>query len=276
MREYSSTISLAKNARGIYSLDTILGCSSGMDKNPKGCFGDCYAARYSKKYGYDFSKNVLRYFDSPAHRNKIVRQIDLVKMPFIRVGTSGDPSKNWKHTLSILKAISRSKKNIVIITKHWYNLSDNQLKELSVLNVTFNTSISVLDDNETFNNGIIQFERIKPFVKSILRVITCDFNKDNLIGMALHIKQKELYANYNFIDTALRVSKNNDLVKNEIINISEQKFLGKKCNVSKNKKSIFMGKCSGCKEMCGKFMTNEGVVTGEKIPKQIKINFNTV
>jgi hypothetical protein len=40
MREYSSTISLAKNARGIYSLDTILGCSSGMDKNPKGCFGD--------------------------------------------------------------------------------------------------------------------------------------------------------------------------------------------------------------------------------------------
>ena len=272
MRAYSSSISLAKNARGIYSLDTILGCSSGMDKNPKGCFGDCYAARYSKKYGYDFSKNVLRYFDSPAHRNKIVRQINNVKMPFIRMGTSGDASEDWVHTLIILKAISKAKKNIVIITKHWNNLTNNQLKELSKINVTFNTSISVLDDDDTFNNGLEQYERIKPFVKSILRVVTCDFNKKNLLGLSLHEKQKELYKKYNFIDTALRVSKNNDLVKNGIINISEQKFLGKKCNVSKNKKSIFMGKCSGCKEMCGKFMDKKGLITKEHLVKQLKIN----
>tara|TARA_R110000751_G_scaffold205410_1_gene309638 strand:- start:440 stop:544 length:105 start_codon:yes stop_codon:yes gene_type:complete len=33
MREYSKTITLTKNGRGLYSLDPVFGCSTGMRKN---------------------------------------------------------------------------------------------------------------------------------------------------------------------------------------------------------------------------------------------------
>ena len=36
MREYSNTITLTKNIRGVYSLDTILGCSNVTNKNKNG------------------------------------------------------------------------------------------------------------------------------------------------------------------------------------------------------------------------------------------------
>ena len=35
MREYTNTITFTKNVRGVYSLDPILGCASGMAENEK-------------------------------------------------------------------------------------------------------------------------------------------------------------------------------------------------------------------------------------------------
>lgn len=110
MKHYSSKISLICNKRGVYDIDPSKGCSSGMLNNPKGCYDDCYAARAAIKYNYDFSKTILRYFDDENHRKRIIRQINNIDMPFIRMGCSGDPSENWEHTLRICLDIKDCKK----------------------------------------------------------------------------------------------------------------------------------------------------------------------
>jgi DNA repair photolyase len=159
MKEYSPIISFSKNSRGVYSIDPSIGCHSGATKNKRGCYSDCYAYRIAKIYGYDFSKTVFRDFESNKHLAKIKRQIRKINMPFIRMGTMGDPSENWDHTLYICKSLQteqqlelfpQERKEIVIITKHWNNLSDKQLLELKQCKICINTSISVLDDDFVF------------------------------------------------------------------------------------------------------------------------------
>jgi hypothetical protein len=251
MREYSNKISLTQNDRGIYSIDTSIGCASGMQNNKGGCYNDCYAAKSAKLYGYDFSKTVQRLFESESHKRQIVNKISKIKLDFIRIGTSGDPSENWQHTINICKIISKANKEIVIITKHWTLLTDEQLEILSKLNVCFNTSISALDKTELLNSCLFQYNRIKKYCKSILRIVSCDFNTSNEIGLQLSIIQKSLFLNDNIIDTVLRVNKNNQLVKDGIINVHKTKFLGKNALISKYNKKTYFGKCSTCLEMCG-------------------------
>ena len=211
MREYTNTITFTKNARGVYSLDPILGCSSGMAENEKGCYGDCYAVRYSRKYGYDFSKNVLRYFKDEKHIASIVNKINKIPLPFIRMGTSGEPSEDWEHTISIIEKLGIINKEIVIISKHWKQLTDEQLIRLSKFNVCVNTSVSALD-GKMLDVGLLEYERLKPFCRSILRVVSCDFNLDNLEGESLDRIQEKIFKKYDVLDTVLRVSLNNPLV----------------------------------------------------------------
>jgi hypothetical protein len=250
MREYSSAITLTHNARGIYSIDPSVGCASGVNDDPKGCYSDCYAARYAKRYGYDFSKTVLRKFKDQKHIDSIVRKINRIEQPFIRMGTSGDPSENWEHTIDIIKKLDGISKEIVIITKHWNALTDSQLKEISKRKVCINTSVSVLD-GDMLDVGLREHERLKPFCRSILRVVSCDFNKESSEGARLSKLQDQLFNDYNVLDTVLRVSKSNSLVTSELINIKETKFLGKKCYVSKRNRKAYMGKCDTCIEKCG-------------------------
>lgn len=251
MREFSNKITLTKNFRGVYDLDTSKGCYSGLLNNPKGCYNDCYAARYSKKYGYNFSKTFLRNFENDKHKEKIINEINKIDLPFIRIGVTGDPSENWEHTINIIKNISKCEKIIVLITKHWNLLTIKQLNELSKHNICINTSISALDNQLLLKHRISQYYTIKKYCKSILRIISCDFNIKNKLGKKLHNIQNELFDNDNVLDTILRVYKKNDLVLNKIINIEEIKFLGKKCNFSMNNKNAFIGYCNDCKELCG-------------------------
>jgi len=266
MAEYTNKITLTRNGRGVYSLDPSMGCYSGTTGDEKGCYNDCYAARYSKKYGYDFSKTVLRFFENESHKHKIIKEIERVKMPFIRMGTSGDPSENWEHTLRICKEISKDyqlslfekqKKEIVIITKHWTILNEKQLIELSKLNICINTSISALDSPVLLSRAINQFEVLKKYCKSILRVVSCDFNLFNEEGLRLHKIQKELFKNNDVIDTVFRCSPKNKYVIDGVINIKETKFMGKKCFVSKYNRKTYFGKCENCLEMCGASMKNK-------------------
>ena len=250
MREYTNTITFTKNIRGVYSLDPILGCSSGMAENEKGCYGDCYAARYSKKYGYDFSRNVLRHFKDEKHIALIKKKINAISLPFIRMGTSGEPSEDWEHTLSIIEKLGHVDKEIVIITKHWKQLTNSQLQRLSKFNVCVNTSVSALDGS-ILEVGLREYEKLKPFCRSILRVVSCDFNLDNLEGQSLDRIQENIFKKYEFIDTVLRVSLNNPLVTEGIINTHKTKFLGKACNISKRFKKTYFGGCNNCIEMCG-------------------------
>ena len=67
MRIFSSEIALVKNKRDVYCLDTSMGCFSGMRYRNKGCYDDCYAARFSIARGFDFSKTVTRHFIDRYH-----------------------------------------------------------------------------------------------------------------------------------------------------------------------------------------------------------------
>jgi hypothetical protein len=251
LRLYSDIISLTRNGRGLYCIDTTMGCKSGMDANDKGCYNDCYAARLAKRYGHDFHTTVLRFFKSERHKREILSEIRRINMPFIRIGVSGDPSENWQHTLNILRTLSKANIEIVIITRHWTLLTDEQLLCLSKMNICINTSASALDNEEMRATALEQFKRIKPYCKSILRIISCDFNVNNETGKRLSDIQHSLFKNYPTLDTVFRPSKKNKFITDGIINVKAQVFNGKKQLASKFNKKTYMGKCSACKEMCG-------------------------
>lgn len=278
MREYSKKISLTKNSRGIYSLDTSIGCSSGMANNQGGCYNDCYAAKSAKLYGYDFSKTVLRSFENEQHRQSIVKKINKIDLDFVRIGTSGDPSENWEHSINILKGIDKCNKQIVIITRHWTLLTDEQLKYLSTVNVCVNTSVSALDKPDLMIRCVEQYKRLKPYCKSILRIVSCNFNLQNETGKQLSKIQHELFKNDDTLDTVLRVNKNNYLVKSDVIKVKETEFLGKKALVSKLNKSTYFGKCSTCNEMCGINIKPKNKMYPDKkgITKQLSLFKNKV
>jgi hypothetical protein len=251
MREYSRVISLTRNSRGIYSLDPSIGCNSGMSNEFGGCFGECYAAKSAKLYGYDFSKTVYRDFKDEKHRHKIVDSINRIKLDFIRIGTSGDPSEDWNHTVKIIKGIDKCNKQIVIITKHWTNLTSEQLEYFGTINVCVNTSVSAIDKPYLTDNSLAQYELLKSYCKSILRVVSADFNTDNPTGRMLANRQEQLFTNENTLDTVLRVNKRNSLVSDGVIKVTPAKFLGKNTLVSKYRRNTYFGKCATCHEMCG-------------------------
>lgn len=254
MREYKSKISLNKNDRGIWTLDPIMGCASGLSENPKGCFSDCYAARIARIYGYDFSRNVLRYFESDKHLESIKRKINKFDFDFLRMGNSGDPSEDWGHTISIIKKLKGINKPIVIITRHWKHLNIDQLKELKKHNVIINTSISPIDKD--LHQNIEQYELLKGYCKSVLRCVSFDFNTKNEEGLRYSVIQDWIFNNYEVLDTVFRCSKSNPLVKSGIIKTSETKFLGKKCTVSKFNRKAYFGNCQNCLEKCGLYELN--------------------
>lgn len=260
MRSYSNIISLTENSRGVFSLDPSMGCASGTASNKHGCYNDCYAAKSARFYGYDFTKTVFRNFKDQNHLIEIVRKIDKIDLPFVRMGTMGDPSENWEHTFKIIRQIRTEhqlklfnwpKKEIVIITKHWQKIPEDYLHLLSAYNVTMNTSVSALDDSYVMSNGIDQYERLKPYCKSILRIVSADFNLENKIGAKLSKIQDILFSNHQTLDTVLRVNRNNKLLKDGIIKARKLKFLGKPQLLSKFNKKTYVGNCKNCLEMCG-------------------------
>lgn len=257
---FTNSITLIKNSRGVYDMDTSKGCCSGINENENGCYGDCYAARYSKRYGYDFSKTVLRYFDNETHRQSIIKQIRSIDRPFIRIGVTGDPSEDWQHTINVIKEVRRvyqlslfkeKRKEIVIITKHWNTLTNEQLNDLSELNVCVNTSVSALDKKSLLEMRLNQYNKLKFYCRSVLRVVSCNFNLENETGKRLNKIQNDLFKNKYVLDTILRVSNNNELVTNGIINIEKVRFLKNTCYISRHNKNTYIGKCSKCPDMCG-------------------------
>lgn len=249
MRNYSNIITLTNNSRGIYTIDPIMGCNSGVKNDKKGCFSDCYAARNARIYGYDFSKNILRVFKDDNHKKTIINKINKLDFPFIRMGNSGDPSENWEHTINILEQLKETNKQFIIITKLWNKLDINQLHRISKLNVCINTSISAIDEN--LHENIEQYNILKKYCKSILRCVSFDFNTKNKKGLDYYLIQNWIFNTYDILDTVFRCSKSNYLYKEGIINIKETKFLGDKCYISKYNPKTYFGNCNNCVEKCG-------------------------
>jgi len=182
-------------------------------------------------------------------------------MPFIRIGCSGDPSENWEHTINIIKQIRESSqlslfdisstKQVVIITRHWNVLTNEQLQKLSKYNICVNTSVSALDNDYLIDKSLNEYERLKPYCKSVLRVVTCDFNELNNIGKVKAEIQRKILKNESVIDTVFRPSKSNKFVVDGIINVKKMGFMKSKALVSKFNKKTYLGKCNTCLEMCG-------------------------
>ena len=267
MKSYSNQITLTNNSRGVYSLDPSFGCYNGLKTIKEGCYYDCYAARSAKIYGYDFTKTTIRDFKDNKHRLSIIKQINKSKLDFIRMGTNGDPSECWEHTIEVLNKIKNCNKHTVIVTKHWENLTLKQMSYLKELNVCINTSVSALDNTDVLSNSIEQYERLNQYCKSILRVVTASFNIENYYGSMFNEIQKQLLNKKNVIDTVLRIGESNPYVLAKIININKHKFLTSDVWASKLNNKTYFGNCFKCHEQCG-INVKTNFVINKKLLKQ--------
>jgi hypothetical protein len=263
MKSYKNKITLVENRRGCYILDTVKGCSACVNK-PRGCYGDCYAKNISARYGFDFSKPIDRIFEKEKtgqlyfldfydskHEDKIIYDLKKIKMPFVRIGEMGDPSENWEHTINVCETIKKSGKKIVIITKHLKQIPKHLLKKLRSVEVCINTSISALDSDTEISYRLHQYNMLKKYCNSVLRVVTCEFNVENEEGFIRDKIQKELLKNEKVIDTIFRPSRNNPSVLNKVVKTKKVKFLKSEVLASVYSRNTFFGYCKNCKEMCG-------------------------
>jgi hypothetical protein len=256
MNKYSTKINLIENSRGIWDLDPIKGCKYGMQEQENGCYGSCYANKSAKARGYDFANSVLRDFESIEHLRSTIKKLRTIPLSFVRMGVTGDPSENWEHTIDIcnkIKVIRKRivSKNIVIITKHWKKLPLHLYEKVKNLDLIINTSISALDSDKHFKRRLDEYHKLKSICKSILRIVSCDFNLDNPQGKAYNDIQESLFNNKNIIDTVLRVPETHYLVKEGIINIEKCSFLSSNATASIKNKNTYFGHCKDCPEMCG-------------------------
>lgn len=262
MKGFKDIITLSKNSRGCYILDPIKGCSVCGTSKPSGCYDDCYAKRISDRYGIDFANVIERKFIKSyqyglfektlnLHADSIVNEIKNIPMPFVRMGEMGDPSERWEHTINICKEISRAGKPIVIITKHWKPIPEKLLKVISDIDICINTSVSALDSEQELKHRLYQYERLKPYCNSVLRIVSCDFNLNNEEGAHRNNIQNELLKIEPIIDTVFRPSKSNRLILDGIINVKKVKFLRSTMLASMHNVDTYLGICDTCPDMCG-------------------------
>lgn len=244
MRQYNTKISLIQNRRWIWDLDPFKWCYYWTLKNKRGCYWLCYAAKIAKFRWFDFTNVIYRDFVDDNHLKQIWRQ--LKKIEFVRLGTMCDPSHDWVHTINIINKIRPFIKNIVVITKHWTIISDEQLWQLNW--ICINTSISALDTNEQIRHRLEQYERLKPYCNSVLRVNTCDF-RDNLFNEKKNI-QEMLLKKEKVIDNILRMPNDCRFVEWWLVQVKKVNYLDLEVNASKHNKDIFMWYCKNCKEKC--------------------------
>lgn len=260
MKYYKDELTVEENQKGVLDLDTIKGCTLGCMNCEKGCWGLCYAYKIANFRGIDFTKSITRWLKTQKQMKEIGKKIFRSEKEFIRIGTMGDPCHNWDYTIRICKWIVNSKKPIVIITKHWIKMTDEQMKELGDMNVIINTSLSALDTDEQIEYRLEQYNRYKKYGPSVLRIISCDFNEETSEGKRMADIQKELFKNENIIDNPLRVPLSYQLVKDGIIRVKKIMDINSAVYMSKFNPDTYIGVCENCPEMCGinfKYKKNE-------------------
>ena len=253
-KEYPETITLTLNTKGVLDLDTVKGCAAGMALNPRGCYGLCYAAKIAAFRGWDFSKSVNRVWGDARNRSRILDTLKRTSKKWVRIGTMGDPSMDWAHTLRVLFDLSITGKVPVVITKHWNVMTRNQVETMEYVGAVLNTSISALDTPAQIAHRLTQFHGYRG--RSILRFVSCDFNRDNEQGAALATVQDELFrqGGSRVIDTPLRLNGNYPLLVEGVIKAGKYKDaagydIGQL--VSLYKKDAFLGHCRRCPDQCG-------------------------
>ena len=93
------------------------------------------------------------------------------------------------------------------------------------LKVCINTSVSALDNSELLKNSLEQYEKLKGICRSVLRIVSCDFNTSNPEGYRYKVIQDEIFKTQPIIDTVFRPTKRNSLVVSGVINTRKKRFL---------------------------------------------------
>jgi len=252
-RLYHDSITAAVNAKGCMDVDTVKGCTEGMRSEPGGCFGECYAAKIAERYGIDFAHSVSRGFvDQWQHRDILIRQLRQHPASWYRIGTMGDPSHDWSHTVSVISRLRWANKTAVIVTKHWRTLTDEHLSRLMQLDVVVHTSTSALDTEAQERHRVGEYERLKHYgIRSVNRLVTCEFG-DTDWGRDRRARQERLLGLGPVIDTPLRVSPGNARVASGDIRTSRvTDALGGGTLLSLHDERVFLGNCADCPDQCG-------------------------
>jgi hypothetical protein len=252
-RLYKNVITVTKNRKGVLDVDTVKGCALGMAAYPNGgCYGECYAYKNAVTYGFDFRHSIGRQFMGREHKGTLIKYMNTVPVGWYRVGTAGDPSHDWTHTVAICWALWHTKKIPVIITKHWIELTDGQIEKLRHLKAVVNTSVSGMDTDAELSHRLGQLNRLRSAgVKSVCRVVSCNYGA-SAWAKACREKQNYLLSLDPIIDNPLRSRKSNPRVINGDIILSHQpESVGGGKYVSLNCSAAYLGTCKDCPDQCG-------------------------
>ena len=141
LKEYNPCLTVSLNKKGVLDVDTVKGCTLGMDAHPKaGCYDNCYAYKIASARGFNFRKSVSRKIYT-QDKQKIENMVKKHPFTWFRIGVMGDPCHDWPLTIKVCEWLGKFKVP-VIVTKHWVTLSNENLEKLSKCNAIINTSIS--------------------------------------------------------------------------------------------------------------------------------------
>lgn len=252
-RNYLPVITIERNGKGVIDVDTVKGCTLGMNARPgTGCYGECYAAKTAKRYGINFATSVSRQFMGREHRDSLIKKLLTFPESWYRIGTFGDPCHDWTHTIAVIRALRHAKKTAVIITKHWVAMTDKHVEDLRWLGAVVNTSTSGLDTDQETKHRVGQIERLRAAgIRSINRVVTCDYGTSEW-ARAARARQDYLLTIGPIVDNPLRPSRNNPRVVSGDIRVETHKeSVGGGKTVSLHKPDVYLGSCAGCPDQCG-------------------------
>lgn len=266
-RTYLPVLTVSENQKGVLDVDTVKGCTIGMQVRPNGgCYGECYAAKIANQYGIDFTKSVSRKLLPHTWRD-VFRTVRDHSAYWYRIGTAGDPCHDWDNTIEVCEVLKETGKIPVIITKHWVSMSDKHLQSFKNLNAVINTSTSGLDTDQELKHRVKQIERIREYgIISINRIVTCDYG-DTQFAVEAKKKQAYLMGILPMIDNPLRLPKSSSLVLNgDVFITNKQDAVGGGKYVSLHDDSIYLGTCNACPDQCGAIRQQ---------PKEIKMDTHT-
>jgi hypothetical protein len=250
------------NRKGVLDIDTVKGCTHGINAHPHGgCYGLCYAARISKLYGKDFANSISREmvkdlnqkefsFVGEIGSSQVWHAVKHHSLSWFRIGTMGDPSHDWSLTLRVCDWL-HALKIPIIITKHWEHVPAPLLHRFKTCGVIFNTSISALDTEKERTYRLGQFQRIRNAgIKSVLRIVSCRFgNTEN--GKRLSEIQNALFSYSPTIDNPLRIPATDSRVLCGDIIVSRHSDLGGGSTISIFNDKTYIGPCGPCPDQCG-------------------------
>lgn len=252
LRNYDSVLTADVNNKGVLDVDTVKGCTAGMNARPGvGCYDGCYAAKIAKFRGIDFSVAVTRKVQSAAHAAQIERAVAAAPLGFFRVGTMGDPCHAWEETVRTIEWLSEFARP-VIITKHWMRATDEQLTRLIACRTVLNTSVSALDTPAELTHRKREFFRFKLLGgDSIARVVSCDFDRSHPEGERMATIQDDLFRLHPTLDNPLRAPRAHPLVQRGIIRLTVESDLAALRTISLANRDTYLGHCNGCPDVCG-------------------------